>query len=317
MTDNNRADYHGDDYALSMNNSIRMMQLIEAGRLDSISILPNMSSYDKCMDYLKQRWDSLMDKPLISVHLNIIDGYSLAGITNPMFTHRASCDGTYEYIFNTSWVKLLLCSYIPFVRARIRAELKKEFVLQIGRVYNDLPKGINSDSEDNTGLRLDSHLHTHMIPVVFDAMMDAVGELNLADKLSYVRVSREPIGPFKKIKGTYPKANLIKNLLLNMLSARAERILDKASISHGLLWGLIMSGRMDKDRMELLLPDMMKYSIGKDKILEILCHPGIVLANEQFEEIGPDDKEAVYSPNRDIEYDAAMNLNRDIASHYF
>lgn len=306
-------DYHADDYALSMNNSIRMMQLIEAGRLDSISILPNMSSYDKCMDYLKQRWDSLRYKPLISVHLNIIDGYSMSGITDPMFTHRAANEGDYRYIFNTSWPKLLLCSYIPFIRARIRTELKNEFVLQIRRVYKDLPKGTNSESVDDIGLRLDSHLHTHMIPVVFDAMIDAVGELNLADKLSYVRVSREPIGPFKKIRGTYPKANLIKNILLNILSARAERILDKSTISHGLLWGLIMSGRMDKDRMELLLPYMMKYSSDKNKILEILCHPGIVLINEQFEEIGPDDKEAVYSPNRDIEYDAAMNVNRDTA----
>lgn len=308
-----RADYHGDDYALSMNNSIRMMQLIEAGRLDSISILPNMSSYDKCMDYLTQKWDSLRVKPFISVHLNIIDGYSLAGITDPMFTHKALGDETYEYIFHTSWAKLLLCSYIPGVRTRIRGELKKEFNLQIRRVYDNLPQGTNSDSEQGVGLKLDSHLHTHMIPVVFDAMMDAVEELKLRDKLSYVRVSKEPMGPFKRIKGTYPKANLIKNILLNTLSVRAERILDKKGISHGLLWGLIMSGCMDRERMELLLPDMMKYASDRDMILEILCHPGIVLANEQFEEIGTDDKKAVYSPNRDIEYDSAMNLNRDIA----
>ncbi len=313
MTNKKMADYHGDDYALSMNNSIRMMQLIEAGRLDSISILPNMSSYDKCMDYLIQKWDSLRVKPLISVHLNIIDGYSLAGITDSMFTYRASAEGDYKYIFKTSWAKLLIYSYIPFVRTGIRTELKKEFILQIGRVYDNLQGGTNSESAEDIGLRLDSHLHTHMIPVVFDAMMDAVGELELTDKLNYVRVSKEPIKPFRKIRGTYPKANLVKNLLLNILSVRAERILDKAGVTHGLLWGLIMSGRMDRERMQLILPDMLKYSSDKGMTLEILCHPGIVLTKEQFEEIGPDDKEAVYSPNRDIEYDAAMYVNRDIA----
>ncbi len=319
MADRKYIDYHGDDYGVSVNNAVRMMELIEGEKLDSISIIPNMTAFDESMDLLNDRWDSLKVKPLVSVHLDIVDGFSLAGLTDPLFTCEYNDEGMSRRVFHTSWGKLLLASYIPVRRRRIREDLTREFVLQIKRVRDRLSAGANdqkaADTSDVTdsrrvGIRLDSHMHTHMIPVVFDAMMEAVDELGLTDEIAFVRVSREPISPFRKIRGTYPRVNMVKNILLNLLSYRAERKLDKRGISYGLLWGLIMSGRMDKERVELLMQDMKDYAVRKDKVLEVLCHPGIALREEGYAEYGADDRLFLYSDDRDVEYEAAKNVSR-------
>lgn len=304
-------DYHGDDYGLSMNNAIRMIQLIDAGRLDSISIIPNMTAFTQTMDYLSLKWETFKRKPLISVHLNIADGFSLSGIDDPFFTYKAEADGKECHIFHTSWIRLFLASFVPGRRKKIRSILAKEFELQIRRVQDALPDDVNSDNGRGTKkLRLDSHTHTHMIPVVFDAMMDAVEALGLMDSLSFVRVSAEPIAPFRAIRGTCPKINLVKNILLNMLSGRAERILNSRGISYSMVWGLIMSGKMDEERVGMLLPSLSAIAADKGRELEIICHPGIVLPSEQYEEYGITDREFFRSGNRDVEYKAAMNVVR-------
>ncbi len=318
MTEKNYIDYHADDYGVSMNNAVRIMELIEAGKLDSISIIPNMTVFDECMDYLNDKWDRLTKKPLLSVHLDIVDGFSLAGITDHLLTYSYEDEEKSRRIFHTSWGKLFISSFIPGRRKVIKDELTREFVLQIKRVFDKLPNGANMSKDNGSGisggrnvrLRLDSHMHTHMIPVVFDAMMSAVEELGLLNELTFVRVSREPIRPFKKIKGTYPTVNMIKNILLNILSFRMERKLSKAGISYGLMWGLVMSGKMDEIRVGLLMKDMKEYAVRKDRIMEVLCHPGIALKEEGYIEYGEDDKRFLYSENRDIEYDAAMNVVR-------
>ena len=298
-------DYHADDYGLSMNNAIRMIQLLEAAKLDSISIIPNMSAFENTMEYLDLKWNTLEKKPLISIHLNIADGFSLSGINDGFFTHKSQT-APERFIFHTSWALLLLSSYIPFRRKRIRALLTKEFEDQIKTVFNRLPADVDHDKQ----LRLDSHTHTHMIPVVFDAMLDAVDNLGLKERLSFVRVSKEPLSPFKVIRGTYPKVNLIKNLLLNLLSFRAERILKKRGISYELMWGLIMSGKMDKERIGKVMPAIKAIAENKGLSLEILFHPAIILPNEQCEEFSKDDKGFFASENRNLEYEAAMCVDR-------
>ncbi|MCR4764270.1 MAG: ChbG/HpnK family deacetylase [Lachnospiraceae bacterium] len=291
-------EFHADDYGLSMNNAQRFIELMQAGRLDSISIIPNMSAYGPCMEQLKEAWSTFPKKPLFSVHLNIADGRSLAGLTDPMLVH-AGAEGTF---FHTSWGRLFLCSYLPGKRGRIRRALAREFAEQIRRVYEDLPEGARA-------LRLDSHTHTHMIPVVFDAMLDAVRELGLADSLSFVRVSKEPLWPLRKAWSKVPPVNFIKNLLLNLLSGRTERKLDGLGVTHGLLWGVLTGGRMDAETVRLLLPAMRADAEAKGKQLEILFHPGIVLPEEGLpEEFTPGDRQAVCSADRDKEYEAVMGF---------
>ena len=81
-------------------------------------------------------------------------------------------------------------------------------------------------------------------------------------------------------------------------------------IDTGRIFGLAMTGEMDLRRVQLLLPKMERYAREKDVYLEILSHPGRVLAEEIVPEYGPDDKKTFPSPKRDIEYHMLMELRR-------
>jgi len=292
-------DFHADDYAISLNNSKRMLELLHTGKLDSFSIIANMSCYRECIDLLKKEWNKLERKPLVAVHINLIDGLWLSS--------------SEDEIIHNSWGKLFLCSFLgQGGRKQLKQQLTAEIKAQISRVYEDTRDLLDNEG-NSVGLRLDSHVHTHMIPIVFDSMIEALKQLNLLDKVSYIRNSCEPVKMFYKtpgVKGTFPFINAVKNIILNILGRRVKRRLSTLNISTGMLWGLMMSGKMDHERVSLLLPQMTAYAADKDLYLEILCHPGIVLPEEKLKEYGPDDLEAFFSPNREIEY--IMILNRHI-----
>ena len=258
------------------------------------------------MEMLAERWEGFAKKPLISVHLNIADGFSLSGIDDPSLTAKCG-DRT---VFRTSWGRLLLSSYIPGRRGAIRTLLKNEFAVQIEAVCRALPEDAGAAGGGKPVLRLDSHTHTHMIPVVFDAMMDAVQELGMQKRLAFVRVSAEPPAPFLKVAGTFPAVNLIKNLILNALSGRARRKLHAAGVPYGMLWGVMMSGNMDIERVSKLLPEMTEISRKRGEVLEILFHPGRVSQSEDHPEFSAGDDAFVRSENRDVEYEAVTSVRR-------
>lgn len=300
-------DFHADDYALSKNNSEKIIKLIKDGHLNSISIICNNTNYDECMDLLRKNWDSFKEKPLISVHINIIDGHSISGKCDPFFT----------------WGSVFKCNYYPKNKRNIiKNKIKEEIKAQIEVVYNDIKSLNYTNAENNSfseytasspALRLDSHVHTHMIPIVFEAMLEAVNELNLSSKLSFVRISKEPLFMFLTtpgIIGTFPIINLIKNLILRFYARNDIRLLNRSSVPYSYLWGLNMSGHMDKDRINILMPKMIKYISRRSdsSYLEILGHPGIVYEEESKNLIlSNDDYSFVISENRNIEYDAMVN----------
>lgn len=292
-----KIDFHGDDYAISLNNSKRMIELIESGRLNSISIIANMGCFDECMKLLCEKWDGFENKPLISVHINLIDGYLLSSASP-------------NVIQDNSWGKLFIRSLFPFPRKKeYKKSVSAEISAQIKRVYESI-KDLKDDNGQPLTLRLDSHVHTHMIPVVFDAMTDSLDSLNMRSKVSYIRNSSEPIKMFfdtPSIKGTFPAINLIKNIILNILSKRVVRYCSAKNIETGMLWGLMLSGNMDQKRIDILLPQMSQYARKRDLYLEVLCHPGIVLPEEKRPEYGKDDLASFFSENRDTEYDMIMS----------
>jgi len=289
-------DYHADDYGISINNSKRIIELIEAEKLDSISIIANMGCFDECMRLLCERWDTFNKKPLIAVHINLIDGYRMSAKKN-------------GEIIKGSWGKLFVKSYIPGPqRIILKHQLAEEIKAQIGAVYA-YTKHLLDNQGNQVGLRLDSHVHTHMIPIVFDSMIQAADDLHILGKISYIRNSKEPLMMFwttRGIVGTFPMVNVIKNIILNILGQRVRKKLDELDIPTGMLWGLILSGKMDHERITILLPKMQKYAQNCNEYLEILCHPGIVLEGEKRPEYGPEDMETFFSSNRDIEYDMVM-----------
>ena len=63
-------------------------------------------------------------------------------------------------------------------------------------------------------LRIDSHQHSHMIPVVWDALTDSINDEGFDPE--YIRNSAEPLIPFltkPSFVRTYRPVNIIKNRL--------------------------------------------------------------------------------------------------------
>ena len=174
-------------------------------------------------------------------------------------------------------------------------------------------KDLKDDDGNSVALRIDSHVHSHMIPLVFNALMDALDRADLRDRVSFIRCSTEPLFMFlftSGVAGTIVPVNIIKNLMLHILSHSVRNKLRGMDIDTGRIFGVAMTGEMDLKRVKKLLPKMIRYAKKKDAYLEILSHPGRTMQNEISEEYGPDDIKAFLSPKRDVEYGMLMELQK-------
>ena len=291
-------DIHADDYALSAGASEDILKCIRKGRLDSISVLTNMSCYEKYAElYLKER-TSWKKEPLLSVHLNFMEGRALAAREEV----PDLIDG--RGYFRMGWGQLLLWSFCPWKYGRRKKELKAEIKAQTENFRRCFGQELP--------LRFDGHQHTQMIPIVYDALLEVIREEGY--KVSYIRVTKEPVLPFLKevsLWKTYRPVNCIKNLLLNILAPVMERKAEKVSGQKPMfLWGVLLSGSMDEKRVRKLLPAMKEQSGKRGRILEILFHPGFSSADELGEEfVSEGANKFYYSEGRRKEFRSVMRVD--------
>ncbi len=270
-------DIHADDYALTFRTSQEMIELMREGMLDSISIVPNMSCYDRCMEMLKEAVPELPFLPLMSVHLDIVEGRFLS-----------DNDGS---LIGATWKSLFLDSFQPWRRQSVKSRIKRELDAQIRRTWKSVEECISIAAANGVAcgqksLRIDSHQHTHMIPVVWSALVEVLQENEY--EVEYIRNSKEPFIPFIRaasLWGSYRPVNFVKNRLLWFFSHKADRFDKIAGHEPMYLWGLVMSGRMDAQRIEKLYPSMCDYAKSKGRRLEILFHPGRMGDDEVSPEI--------------------------------
>ena len=305
-----RPDIHADDYALTLNTSRDMLECMRAGKLDSISIVPNMSCFEECMALLYAEIPRLPFLPLLSVHLDFVEGRSLAGRAVAPDLVKDDSD-----LMGLGWGGLFLASCLPGKRGRIKVQLKREISAQIARVQQAVRKceeiaeqaGIPCEQK---GLRIDSHQHSHMIPVVWEAILETVSEEGYM--LEYIRNSKEVLDIFLtdvSLYKTYRPVNFVKNRLLAIYSHKVDRFYREQGMTQMYLWGLVMSGRMDKKRIERLYPKMQKRAERDGRTLEILFHPGITLPEEVTGEIAKDAAEDFYLlKDRHIEKEAVFDM---------
>ncbi|MDD6628238.1 MAG: ChbG/HpnK family deacetylase [Lachnospiraceae bacterium] len=303
-------DIHADDYALTVNTSKDMLDCIKAGKLNSISIVPNTSSFGQCMDMMYEAIPSLPFLPLMSVHLDFVEGRSLAGSKEvPLLTRSDS------NLMGLSWGGLFKLSYMPWKRGEAKRQLKKEIEAQIESTQKAIDR-CRKIAESNgipctqKGLRIDSHQHAHMIPVVWEAVTEVVEEEGYS--LEYIRNSKEVLGVFvaeKSLWKTYRPINFVKNRLLSLYSHKVDRY-DKTHHKEQMyLWGLVMSGHMDHERIQKLYGAMTHKAERDGRVLEILFHPGKVIPEEVNPELGDAAAEDFYlSDDRHVEKSAVMQI---------
>lgn len=279
-------DIHADDYALTVGTSRDMLVCMENGQLDSISIVPNMSCFQECEELLCHAIPTMPFLPKMSVHLNFVEGRSLVGTKHvPMLTQNGSA------LMGLSWSELFLLSYLPWKRGVVKRQLKKEIEAQIEIVQSTISRAMDVAKEHGipygqTKIRIDSHEHTHMIPVVWEALIEVIEEKHY--DVEYIRNPKEVLGAFiseVSLWKTYRPINFVKNILLSFYSHKV----DSYGKMHGMVsmyvWGLVMSGYMDYDRIVKLYPKITAKADKANRVLEMIFHPGQMLPEEVSEEI--------------------------------
>lgn len=303
-------DIHADDYALTVNTSKDMLSCMKKGQLDSISIVPNMSCFDECMELLYASIPSLPFLPKMSVHLDFVEGRSLAGAEQtPLLTAEETG------LMGLSWGGIFLLSYLPWKRRVAKEQLKKEIRAQIETVQRAVTHAMELAEESGItcaqhGVRIDSHQHAHMIPVVWEALTEVIAEEHY--EVEYIRNSKEMMAAFLQevsLWKTYRPINFVKNRLLSVYSHRADRYAKAHQMEQMYLWGLIMSGHMDYDRIVRLHPKIAKKAEQGGRTLEILFHPGLTLPEEVSEEIGEEAAADFYlRDDRHVEMEAVERM---------
>ncbi len=151
--------FHADDYGANREVSAHILDCYREGALNSLSVLPNGDCLDECMRML----EPYREQVNISIHFNLAEGHCLADPAQvPWLVDERG-------MFHISFLKVLLLSF-GRKRKELKRQIKAEMKAQLARMlpYVDT-------------VRVDSHQHYHMIPVVLAGILESVREAR-ADK---------------------------------------------------------------------------------------------------------------------------------------
>lgn len=186
--------FHADDYGMTAHGDALIRDCQTHGCLNSVSIVPNGS--------LEEAVAALRPSGLkLAVHLNLVEGKALSPAAEIPLLVRP--DGS----FCNSFTGLLRLSLTPRRRA-FAAQLYRELERQLLAYAALFPAG--------TPLRIDSHQHTHMIPLVFRTLLHILADHHLP--VEHLRIPAEPLSPFvgcPRLWGSYSAVNAVKQAVLN------------------------------------------------------------------------------------------------------
>jgi len=284
--------FHADDYGISVEQSKLILDCCYDGVLNSVSVMPNGVNLATSVALL----DGLENIKRVNIHINLVEGKCCSNPqTVPLLVDN-------EGYFCNSFEKILFKS---IYNSEMRRQIKFELKTQIDTVYPQI-KILKQHLE----IGLDSHQHTHMIPAVWDALVEMLSENRYS--IDFMRVPAEPIKPFLNIKAmrNIRPINIVKNILLNILWCANKK--NKISYNTNVFWGIMFSGTMRCKNVIPVLDSFLQIASKKNMDLEILFHPGAV---EEIDLLDKRKKEFVnfyYSDGRKEEADCLKKLKNFI-----
>ena len=150
----------------------------------------------------------------------------------------------------------------------------------------------------------------HMLPVVFDALMEVIKENNFS--VTYIRIPKEHISHYVAVgalSGLRP-INIVKAIVLNILAWRNQHKYQAMlhSMEKKIFYGVIHSGNMCYETVEKIVKRYKKFE-RTEVNAEILFHPGSVLEQEdQAKLTNTADLYFLTNAGRKIEADAMIQL---------
>lgn len=238
--------FNSDDFGISLEANLAILEAYSSGAVTSTCILANGKFYKQGINEVLPEISSIGR----GVHLNIIEGKSL---TKPSLI--TDNDGVFNkeypyFIYNAGNKKLL-------------SQIEDEFRAQIEKIM--------ADTEID---HINSHVHTHGIPYIFNLVV----RLALEYKIKNVRLQYErPYFVLNKMLNPKYPVNLVKLGLLNTFS-----MINKATVNslnskskkincNDYLIGVNYTGYMDEGTILAGLNGL--KNAAKDKTVEIIVHP--------------------------------------------
>lgn len=282
-----------DDYGIAKACNDRIEDCAINGVLNKISVLPNGELTD-----FKQRLANAGTK--ISLHINLVEGHPLSNPKDiPLIVSE---QGTFKY----SFIGLFRLS-LGIRRKELEKQLYREIREQLlfwKRQMGDGP------------VCLDTHQHTHMIPLIFRTLMRVIRDEQI--QVETIRIPAEPLAPYiltPSLYAAYPVKGLIKQWLLILLGLVNRRELKKAKLRSPYFMGALFSGRLTEEKIRKLLPRYLKIAKKNNRDIEIALHPGYVETSETLMDgFRTGFGQFYFSPWRKKEHDTLINLQQFVES---
>ena len=236
---------NADDFGLSKEFNNAVLEGYKNGFLKSASLCVNFDAFTDAVSNVIPQCQNLG----VGVHLNIMEGKPLTECN--LLTDKYG-------FFNNNYLSLLLNSY------------RKEFLKQIEIEFRaQIEKAVKFIKIDH----LDSHVHTHAIPKIFELTCKLAKEYNI----NYIRSQYEKpyFVPRKCFNIKYP-INIIKVILLNFFTLKNRKLIKKYKLNtNDFILGVNYTGMMDSETIEYGLQKIKEDNI----VVEALFHPCIYKNN--------------------------------------
>lgn len=234
---------NADDFAMSSAFNKAVLDGYNHGFLTSASICANGPAFDAAVNEIIPECPNLG----IGVHLNIIEGRAILDFT------KTSMLTNLEGEFNKGFIQIMLsCTnklFLQQVEAEFRAQIEK--VARYTKIDH-----------------LDSHVHVHAIPQIFEITC----KLALEYGIPQVRTQFEKfyfVPDVKKHLNLKYPPNILKVLLLNYFTFKNKHFIERNSLkTNDYLIGVGYTGMMDDKTLEHGL-----CAIKENAVVEALIHP--------------------------------------------
>lgn len=261
-----------DDYGLTTHNTDTIIESARTGAVTRVSALANGFA----LEYGLRRLAGEPRTIELSVHVNLTEGSAVAplNVVRPLTDAR----GVFRYSVGTLWLRYLFAG--PQTRSALRQAVRHEIAAQFERVRSV------AASHGLAIAAADGHQHVHMIPFVFDALLE--------QQTPYIRITSEPWYPVPGALMASCGARTLPRIILAIL-ARGHRARATARniATPDTFLGFIFSGRLTYDAIAAGLHAVTDHA----RTVEIGIHPGTAFRNE-LDNFAHANREWHYSPWR-------------------
>ena len=236
---------NADDFGMSAAYNRAVLEGYQEGILKSASLVANGEAFDEAINAIIPQCPDLG----VGIHLNIIEGQSLCEDVSSLVDSK--------WNFCNSYGQLLLKS-LNKKDNTFMEQVEREFRLQIEKIMSKTPVS-----------HIDSHVHVHSIPKIFDLVCRLAKEYGI--KQVRTQFEKPYIIPdiHKHMNLKYP-VNLIKVVLLNFFTVFNEATVHKYGLNtNDYLIGVTYTSMMDSLSVAYGL-----MAIKYNKVVaEALIHP--------------------------------------------